>query len=174
MLTQASKGLLRHPYTHTITKTLARWTHYLFLGVKFTTFLSIELGMFPALCGLILNVSTLSLFSSTLAQRQSLIMSFPVSQYALHWCCGTVCMFQLSHLVAAIRGIVRPGVLWFVRDPSDPDFQPLNEILVRPVGLQLRKLAVGVVLYTCIITTFMGGVAFCVHSLTGPLRLEPR
>jgi E3 ubiquitin-protein ligase DOA10 len=74
-------------------------------------------------------------------------------------------MFQLSKFVAVIRTIVRPGVIWFVRDPNDPDFQPLNEILTRTVLLQMRKLAVGTIMYTVMIAGGIGGFTLSLYVL---------
>ena len=66
-------------------------------------------------------------------------------------------MFQFAVYVSIIREVVRPGVMWFIRDPNDPQFNPLNDIIERPISTQLRKLCFGTVLYASIVIGFIGG-----------------
>jgi E3 ubiquitin-protein ligase DOA10 len=137
------------------------------LGHKFAFFLGIELGLFPAFCGVVMDLCTLPLFSGTnfIGSRWRFACHAPFTFFLLHWFAGTICMFQLSRFVAVIRTVVRPGVIWFVRDPNDPDFQPLNEILTRTVLIQLRKLAVGTLMYTVMIVSVIGGFTIALYVL---------
>lgn len=80
-------------------------------------------------------------------------------------------MFQLASYVGSIRQIVRPGLMWFIRDPNDPEFQPLNEIISRPVLVQLRKLLIGTVMYAVIILGVFGGVVGTINFI-GVLPLK--
>lgn len=70
---------------------------------------------------------------------------------------GTTFMFQFAVFIALIRDILRPGVLWFIRDPNDPNFNPMRDIYRRPFFNQLRKLFIGVCLYSIIIIGSVGG-----------------
>lgn len=36
---------------------------------------------------------------------------------------------HFASFVQWVRDVVRPGVLWFLRDPSDPNFNPLKEMI---------------------------------------------
>jgi E3 ubiquitin-protein ligase DOA10 len=38
-------------------------------------------------------------------------------------------MILFASFVGWVREVVRPGVLWFFRDPSDPNFNPLKDIV---------------------------------------------
>ena len=40
-------------------------------------------------------------------------------------------MFYFASFVGLLRTLLRPGVLWFLRNPSDPTFNPINEMVCR-------------------------------------------
>lgn len=84
---------------------------------------------------------------------------------------GTTFMFQFAMYVSTVREIVRPGVMWFVRDPNDPHFQPMQEILDRGFLLQLRKLTAGVIMYTIMILGGIGGFVVSLGVMETWLRL---
>ena len=56
------------------------------------------------------------------------------------------------------REILRPGALWFIKDPRDQNFHPLRDILDRPTLVQLRKLGISAVLYTIVVSLAMTGL----------------
>lgn len=37
-------------------------------------------------------------------------------------------MFYSSSFVLILREVLRPGVLWFLRNLNDPDFNPIQEV----------------------------------------------
>ena len=41
--------------------------------------------------------------------------------------------------------------MWFVKDPADPTFQPIRDILERKTTQQLKKLGVSALMYTVFI-----------------------
>jgi E3 ubiquitin-protein ligase MARCH6 len=45
---------------------------------------------------------------------------------------------------------VRPGVLWFLRNPNDPNFQPVKEMVDQPLAHHTRRIAMSAVLYALI------------------------
>ncbi|KAJ3244898.1 hypothetical protein HK104_008001, partial [Borealophlyctis nickersoniae] len=137
-------GYLQHPYAQTFRRILVRWVGYVFMGFKFAFFITIELGLFPTFCGVLIDLCTLPMFgpTATVANRLAALEMYPWTWRFLHWLAGTTFMFQFALYVSTIRDIVRPGVLWFIRDPNDQRFHPMNDILERPFLLQLRKLAV--------------------------------
>lgn len=69
-------------------------------------------------------------------------------------------MFNFSVFVSICRSVVRPGVMWFIRDPNDEGFHPVREILERPVLIQLRKLGTGALMY---LTLIILGVSVTTH-----------
>ena len=66
-------------------------------------------------------------------------------------------MFQLAMYVATIREMFRPGVLWFLKDPNDPNFNAMRELLRRSLSGLVRKLITGIILYGSIIIGVIGG-----------------
>ncbi|KAI1303396.1 hypothetical protein EDD11_005359 [Mortierella claussenii] len=80
----------------------------------------------------------------------------------MHWLVGTAFMFNFSVFVSLCREVVRPGVMWFIRDPNDEGFHPVREILERPVLVQLRKLGTGALMY---FTLIILGVSMTTHGV---------
>lgn len=142
---------------------------------KVFTFISLELVLLPIICGILLNVSTLPLIEgATMDSRWKYMMAHPYSGCFLHWFVGTGFMFHFSVFVTLCRESVRPGVLWFIRDPNDPQFHPVQEIMERPLLLLLRKICTGALMYLALIIIGMGTVTYAVGQYTGisPLRLS--
>ncbi|ORX87349.1 hypothetical protein K493DRAFT_291014 [Basidiobolus meristosporus CBS 931.73] len=144
--------------------------------LKVIFFIVIELILFPIICGYLLDISTLPVFpnasisSRWLFQRQS-----PITCIFLHWFAGTGFMFHFSVFIAQCRKVVRPGVMWFIRDPNDPQFHPMREILERSVFAQLRKIAVSGLMYMGMILLGLGTVVYAVAWISStvlPLRLD--
>ncbi|KAF7723807.1 hypothetical protein EC973_001591 [Apophysomyces ossiformis] len=142
--------------------------------LKVGMFIAIELLLFPIVCGLLLDLSTMPLFSNaTVWNRIAYLQSHPLSSVFLHWFLGTGFMFLFAVLVTVCREIVRPGVMWFIRDPNDPQFHPIKEIVERPVLTQLQKIAASGMMYAIVISVGVGGVVSCVDLVTEnflPLR----
>jgi E3 ubiquitin-protein ligase MARCH6 len=83
-------------------------------------------------------------------------------------------MFHFAMFVSMCRDLVRAGTLYFIRDPNDPHFHPIREILERPTLHQLRKIGVSACIYAMLI---MSGFAVTIKaiSLAGgvlPLRIS--
>ncbi|KAJ3053322.1 hypothetical protein HK097_004529, partial [Rhizophlyctis rosea] len=164
---QKHSGRLQHPYARTAKRLVARWLRYLLMGAKFTFFIIIELGLFPMFCGVLIDLCTLPVFgpNATVASRLAGYRSHPWTSRFLHWLAGTTFMFQFALYVSTVRDIVRPGVMWFIRDPSDPRFHPMNDIIERPFWTQMRKLAVGTVMYACMVIGGVGGFVLLVKGV---------
>ena len=61
--------------------------------------------------------------------------------------------YQFAILLAGARTIMRPGAMWFIKDPSDANFHPIRDILERPALLQLRKLLFSAIMYVLFLYT---------------------
>lgn len=86
------------------------------------SFFFVEIVFFPAMCGLLLNLATLpSIPGATIALRTAYYMEFPVSAWFLTWLAGTNFMFSFAQAISIVRKCIRKGVLYFIRDPSDPN-----------------------------------------------------
>lgn len=55
------------------------------------------------------------------------------------------------------RRILRSGVLYFIRDPDDPTFHPVRDVLERSVTTQLRKIAFSGAIYGGLVIVCLGG-----------------
>ena len=65
----------------------------------------------------------------------------------IHWALGIIFMLYVSMQIGRMRSLMRPGVLYFFRDPNDPDFRPLREMLERSFSEQFRRIGKSAVLY---------------------------
>ncbi|KAF8327196.1 uncharacterized protein EI90DRAFT_2975197 [Cantharellus anzutake] len=131
--------------------------------VKVAVFILIELVVFPFGCGIILDISTLPLFKdATIWTRLEYCASVPLTAVFFHWMLGTMFMYQFAMLLAACRGLMRKGAMWFIKDPADPSFHPIRDILDRPALSQLRKLGVSALMYSFVI---LGGVGAAIYYL---------
>ncbi|KAJ3031027.1 UNVERIFIED_CONTAM: hypothetical protein HDU68_006865 [Siphonaria sp. JEL0065] len=160
-------GHLRHPYVQTLKRMFYKGFRFLFLALKFSFFITIELGMFPTFCGLLIDLCTLSCFGpgATISSRLLFYRAYPWTSYFLHWLAGTTFMFQFAGYVQSVRKVVRPGVVWFIRDPEDPQFHPMQDILEKPVLTQLRKLSFGAMMYGVVVISTVGGFVGLVHGI---------
>ncbi|KAJ1978517.1 hypothetical protein H4R34_003172 [Dimargaris verticillata] len=137
------------------------------LMLKVVVFLVIELALFPFVCGWLIDASTLPLFpaSTTLQSRFAFAQEAPLTSVFLHWFAGTAFMFRFALFMAQCRDMVRPGVMWFIRDPHDPNFHPMKEILEKPTLTQCRKIGVSLIMYAVMIVLGLGvaiyGIAYC-------------
>ncbi|KAG0174690.1 hypothetical protein DFQ30_003160 [Apophysomyces sp. BC1015] len=142
-----------------------------FLKVFF--FIVLELVVFPTICGALLDLATLPLFNdASLSSRWAFVQQSPYSGCFLHWFVGTGFMFHFAVFVTLCREVVRPGVMWFIRDPNDPQFHPVQEMIERPVFTLLRKISSSAVMYSTLIVMGIGSVTVVVSSYSSiyPLR----
>nr|PNR39211.1 hypothetical protein PHYPA_019489 [Physcomitrium patens] len=111
---------------------------YMATGVKVAFLLFIELGVFPLLCGWWLDVCTLGIRDVTLTQAVSFLSSSPSMSSFLHWLVGIVYMLQISIFVSLLREVLKPGVLYFLRDPADPNYNPFRDLIDDPLHKHAR------------------------------------
>lgn len=155
------------------------------LMLKVAIFVAIELVLFPLACGLLLSALSMPLLhGATLEGRLSFAHRAPLACLFLHWTVGTAFMFGFASMVGALRSLLRPGVLYFIRDPKDTGFSPLREILERPAVYQLRKIGLSFHMYAVVM--LLGVCAIMVPGYLGqylglptslcalPLRWDPR
>jgi E3 ubiquitin-protein ligase DOA10 len=166
----------RNAYGRTVGKALQQALRQQGAILKVTFFIAIELMLFPLGCGILLDLSTLALFpESTVMSRIDYWRANPGIWTFFHWVLGTLFMFHFAVFVTLCRDVVRPGVMWFIRNPNDPQFHPIKEILERPVMFQLRKIGISALLYAGLIMFGIGSVVFTISNCGGsilPLRLS--
>lgn len=144
----------------------------IFLKVLF--FILIELVVFPTVCGFLLDMATLPLFvNASFTSRYAFHIKSPYSSYFLHWFLGTGVLFYFAIFITVCREIIRPGVMWFIRDPNDPQFHPVQEMVERPLPNLLHKISQSALIYSVMLVFGIGTVTFSL-AFTGivfPLRL---
>ncbi|KAL9119887.1 MAG: hypothetical protein Q9187_003558 [Circinaria calcarea] len=129
--------------------------------MKVILIISIEMIVFPLYCGVLLDVALLPLFenATALSRLQFTIHSLATSLF-VHWFVGTCYMFHFALFVAMCRKIMRSGVLYFIRDPDDPTFHPVRDVLERNVTTQLRKIAFSALVYGALVIVCLGSVVW--------------
>ncbi|KAL0376089.1 UNVERIFIED_CONTAM: putative E3 ubiquitin ligase SUD1 [Sesamum calycinum] len=65
--------------------------------------------------------------------------------------CGIVYMLQISIFVSLLRGVLRNGVLYFLRDPADPNYNPFRDLIDDPVHKHARRVLLSVAVYGSLI-----------------------
>jgi len=135
--------------------------------LKVILIISIEMLVFPLYCGLLLDVALLPLFeNATLATRWHFSQESPWTSGFVHWFIGTCYMFHFALFVSMCRKIMRKGVLYFIRDPDDPQFHPVRDVLERSVTTQLRKIAFSALVYGALVIVCLGGVVWGLSRIT--------
>ncbi|KAI1117156.1 hypothetical protein F5Y14DRAFT_405040 [Nemania sp. NC0429] len=129
--------------------------------MKVILIISIEMLVFPFYCGLLLDVALLPLFEdTTLKSRVLFAYNYPLTSIFVHWFIGTGYMFHFALFVSMCRKIMRKGVLYFIRDPDDPEFHPVRDVLERNVATQLRKILFSAFVYGALVVICLGGVVW--------------
>lgn len=147
--------------------------------MKIIIIIGIELVVFPIYCGTLLHMSILPLMEDTsFSDFVNVIVEHTAVVTVLHWAMGTCYMFVFAMFVTMCRQIMRPGVLYFVRDPGDPDFHPIKDALERQLLSQLKKIGISGLIYSALILVCIGQVISVLRYRIGvsflPLQLMPQ
>ncbi|KAK4055801.1 hypothetical protein OIO90_003053 [Microbotryomycetes sp. JL221] len=128
-----------------------------FVLLKVGAFILVEIIAFPAMCGVLLGLASLPLFpDATIASRIAFHTRAPLTGFFVVWFTGTGFMFLFASWIDLVRSFVRPGLIWFVRDPQSADFQPMREILEKPAREQARKIATSALMYAAVVFASVG------------------
>ncbi|KAM0668670.1 hypothetical protein ACQRIU_002232 [Beauveria bassiana] len=129
--------------------------------LKVILIISIEMLVFPLYCGMLLDLALLPLFEDTsVLSRLMFTRNYPATSIFVHWFVGTGYMFHFALFVSMCRKIMRPGVLYFIRDPDDPEFHPVRDVLERNLITQLRKILFSAFVYGALVIVCLGGVVW--------------
>ncbi|EZG04651.1 hypothetical protein H106_05545 [Trichophyton rubrum CBS 735.88] len=129
--------------------------------MKVIVIIGIEMIVFPLYCGILLDIALLPLFGNGLfASRAAFTLESPLTSLFVHWFIGTCYMFHFALFVSMCRKIMRSGVLYFIRDPDDPTFHPVRDVLERSITTQLRKIAFSALVYGALVVICLGGVVW--------------
>ncbi|XP_076895484.1 putative E3 ubiquitin ligase SUD1 [Bidens hawaiensis] len=124
---------------------------HLMTMIKVAFLLVVELGVFPLMCGWWLDVCTIRMFGKSIGQRVDFFSVSPLASSLLHWVVGIAYMLQISIFVSLLRGVLRNGVLYFLRDPADPNYNPFRDLIDDPVYKHARRVLLSVAVYGSLI-----------------------
>lgn len=125
-----------------------RFIRHALVVVKVVLLLGFDLILFPALCGWWVDLNTLSLFESSVNHRLAFHAATPVMCTAIHWGVGLVYIVSVAVVISMIREIMHPEVLAFIRDPADPNYNPLQELVRHPLLFwHVRRIAFTTLVY---------------------------
>ncbi|KHG12839.1 E3 ubiquitin-protein ligase MARCH6 [Gossypium arboreum] len=124
---------------------------HLMTMIKVAFLLVIELGVFPLMCGWWLDICTIRMFGKSMSQRVQFFSVSPLASSLIHWVVGIVYMLQISIFVSLLRGVLRNGVLYFLRDPADPNYNPFRDLIDDPVNKHARRVLLSVAVYGSLI-----------------------
>ncbi|TFK39450.1 hypothetical protein BDQ12DRAFT_704973 [Crucibulum laeve] len=130
------------------------------LVLKVAAFIFIELVTFPLGCGIVLDLCTVWLFpEANFQSRLAFFVQAPLTAMFYHWVAGTMFMYSFAVLLSGCRTVMRPGAMWFIKDPQDQNSHPIRDILDRPTLTQLRKICVSGLMYSFVVVCVVGSVA---------------
>jgi E3 ubiquitin-protein ligase MARCH6 len=153
------QGAGRRPLLQVLRST-CRWllsaAHMVAQGLKLALLLALELGAFPVFAGLWLDLCVLPLTASSVWQRGELLAKAPLISAIMHWVIGVGFVLAFTFLVCVLREVLRPGALPFIKDPTNPERNPVREMLDEPLLKHLGRLVVtwlayaGMLCCTCV------------------------
>ncbi|KAG5885923.1 hypothetical protein JTB14_010952 [Gonioctena quinquepunctata] len=135
---------------------LAAWTGFdkakrilglCYVVVKVSMLSVVEIGVIPLVCGWWLDICSLAVFDATLKDRENSFSSAPGTSIFIHWLIGMVYVYYFASFILLLREILRPGVLWFLRNFNDPDFSPIQEMIHLPILEHIKKLLISAVIF---------------------------
>lgn len=97
---------------------------YIFIKVSLLSV--VEIGLLPLICGWWLDICSLPMFDATLKERKLSFKSAPGTSLFIHWMFGMVYVYYFASFIVLLREVLRPGVLWFLRNLNDPEFSPIQ------------------------------------------------
>lgn len=118
-----------------------------YVVVKVSMLSVVEIGIIPLVCGWWLDICSLAMFDATLKDRENTFSSAPGTSIFIHWLIGMVYVYYFASFILLLREILRPGVLWFLRNFNDPDFSPIQEMIHLPILKHIRKLLISAVIF---------------------------
>jgi len=84
---------------------------------------------------------------ATPLQRLEFARENVVVSHFVHWLLGVAFMIHVAVLVAVLREVVRPEVLWFLRNPEEAIEHPLRDLIDEPVPKHARRIILCLILY---------------------------
>ncbi|VVC37801.1 Zinc finger, RING-CH-type,Zinc finger, RING/FYVE/PHD-type [Cinara cedri] len=118
-----------------------------YIVVKVSLLSVVEIGVLPLVCGWWLDICSLSMFDASFKDRLTSFRMAPGTSMFIHWLVGMVYVYYFASFVLLLREIVRPGVLWFLRNLNDPDFSPIQELIQQGMFQHGRRLIASAMIF---------------------------
>jgi len=121
---------------------------------KVTVLLSIEALVFPLMAGYSLDFCVFTLIHNDvnfISYTWQHFGSSPIISIFIHYSIGLIYMLHFAYTVSGLREILREGTLWFFRDPNDPDWDPLKDVIEHSIWRHVCRIAISVVIYNFIL-----------------------
>ncbi|XP_035725093.1 E3 ubiquitin-protein ligase MARCHF6-like isoform X1 [Vespa mandarinia] len=115
--------------------------------VKVSLLSVVEIGVLPLVCGWWLDICSLAMFDATLRDREISFSLAPGTSMFLHWLLGMIYIYYFASFILLLREVLRPGVLWFLRNLNDPDFSPIQEMIHLPILRHVRRLVASAIIF---------------------------
>uniref|UniRef100_A0A8D9BVB0 E3 ubiquitin-protein ligase MARCHF6 n=1 Tax=Cacopsylla melanoneura TaxID=428564 RepID=A0A8D9BVB0_9HEMI len=122
-----------------------------YIVVKVSLLCVIEIGVLPLICGWWLDVCSLSMFEASLKDRLLSLKTAPGTCMFIHWLLGMIYVYYFASFILLLREVLRPGVLWFLRNLNDPDFSPIQEMIHLPILRHIRRLIVSGIIFGTVV-----------------------
>lgn len=126
-----------------------------YIAIKVSLLVVMEIIIFPLICGWWLDICSLSMFDATLKDREHSFQVAPGTSMFIHWLVGMVYIFYFASFILLLREVLRPGVLWFLRNLNDPDFNPIQEMIHLPVHRHIRRFLASMVVFGSIVLVML-------------------
>lgn len=118
-----------------------------YIVVKVTVVLIAEIGLLPLVCGWWLDICSLPLFDVTIKDRMTSFRTAPGTSLFIHWMFGMIYVYYFATFLDLLREVLRPGVLWFLRNINDPDYSSLQEKIHLSIFRLIKRLIVSTAVY---------------------------
>lgn len=111
----------------------------------------VEFIILPLLFGMAVDLFALPSGTLSAKARLHAVTALSARRLLTHWALGIFYISALSIFIGVLREVLHPHLFCFLRDPNDPDFDPLKEIVTKPLAYHLRRLSLSVLLYAPVI-----------------------
>ncbi|XP_035209314.1 E3 ubiquitin-protein ligase MARCHF6-like isoform X2 [Stegodyphus dumicola] len=118
-----------------------------YVVIKVSLLSVIEIGIFPLVCGWWLDICSLTMLDATIHDREAGFRLAPGTSMFIHWLAGMVYVFYFASFILLLREVLRPGILWFLKNLNDPDFNPIQEMIHSPILRHIRRVLMSLVTF---------------------------
>ena len=115
--------------------------------VKVGILLFLKMFLLPLLLGVWLDVSTMSLFGNTLAQRIAYAGSDLFSFILLHWVAGITFMLLVTVFLLQLREVAHPDLLARLIRPQEPQPDLLGNLMHESVSTHMKRMFLSLAIY---------------------------